>query len=174
MLIQNYANEEGIYPCQFKKALGSDNDELRKQVEEKQRKREEERVKELLDEKNKAKVIRRKFQPLNQNNHILIDHRDSLVSLLEQVSDFPQLLGLKPLQFRKSLTKIIFGTEGKSGNDLRELWIAIYKGSLTYGVMSQRKKAASKKWPKTKSYPSVRDRNSWLSFFFRKSCMTKV
>ena len=47
-------------------------------------------------------------------------------------------------------------------------------GDLVHGIRDLRKSAQLEGWPTKQKHPRRRDRNSWVSFFLRQSCMTKI
>ena len=169
LLIEAYSKDKGIYPSLYTETLKNDDQGFKHRVAETQKRREGERIEELEDEKRKSKEVQKRYQALSDINPLLSDLRDQVIAKLGTEESFQNLLQLKPLQFRKELVRIVFGTGGEAGEELRDLWILMYKGNVTYGIMNQRKKAESKGWPVTKSYPSVKYRNSWISFYFRKA-----
>ena len=55
---------------------------------------------------------------------------------------------------------------------MRKLWMKMYQGDLLHGVRDERRKAKDKNWP-IRYYPGRKDRNSWITFFLRKSLSAK-
>ena len=46
-----------------------------------------------------------------------------------------------------------------------------FRGYGKNGVMNARLEAGENGWPQTKRQPSVKDRNYWISYYVRKSCL---
>ena len=56
------------------------------------------------------------------------------------------------------------------GNELRDIWVKMYRGDLRWGVRDERKRAMEDNWPsKDSTYLQKKDRNSWIAFSVLKS-----
>lgn len=78
---------------------------------------------------------------------------------------------MKPNRWRDTLVRIVCSAEGEIGEQLRALWIKIYKGDLKHGIRDKRKEAKNSNWPIRKAQTIRRDRNSWIASELRKNSL---
>ena len=101
----------------------------------------------------------------------------SFRKLIEDITDEPiktSLEQMRPMKWRKFIVRLVCQDNLKVGNDLREMWVRMYRGDLKWGVRDARLQAKEKNWPRmdTNSYLQKHDRNSWVASCVRKSLLT--
>lgn len=170
-MIETYSKEKGIYTSDIKEALREDQVEVDGMIKEKQSDRKQKRIEELKNEKKRVRDLQKEMRPLSSKNHIQVGLRNKFVNCLGSNEEFQSLISLKPLAWKKNILRIVMGSDGKVGDELRRMWVQFYKGDLVFGVMSLRKEAEENGWPNNRSHPSVRDRNAWICFYLRNSCL---
>ena len=174
MVIQTYARESEIYPQSFKDLLGSKEVGIQDRIDSLDELRKKRRVEKILEEKRRLEKIRRDNLPLSSRNRISATNTEKFIGLLSNVTNIEELLKEKPLNFRREVVRLVMSSGGDLGNSLRELWVDIYVGDGRSGVMNAREEAKQNDWPKNKRQPFVKDRNFWISWFLRKSCIFVV
>ena len=82
----------------------------------------------------------------------------------------------KPTKWRNNIVRTVCESDGERGENLRNLWVKIYKGDLKWGVRDERLRAKEKGWPRKagNAYLQNQDRNSWIASSLRKSLQTEV
>ena len=173
-LVQTYAKEENLFPQKFRETFEKDNDGVEVLIVEKQEKRVEARYSKLMKEKDDNNKLRFENRPLGPRNTVLESDRREFSELFEMSTQ--NKLGklvrsLKPIQWRDILVRHVCSCKGEQGDRLRALWIQIYKGDLLHGVRDKRKIAKQSNWPVRKNDPGRKDRNSWIAYSIRKSCL---
>ena len=122
-----------------------------------------------MKEKAATKQLQMESKPLGPRHRILGCEEitgDKVEDTLKQ----------RPLQWRNLMVRTVCATTGKKGEDLRNLWLKIYKGDLRWGVRDARLRAKEKNWPRKDSnaYLQNHDRNSWIASSIRKSLQTEL
>ena len=141
---------------------------------ERQEKRAKVRYSKLMKQNEISKKIRFVNRPLGLRNSILDSDRREIVQICEEITGSSLeilLTTLKPVQWRKSIVRIVCSSTGETGEKLRGLWLQLYKGDLLFGIRDVRNKAKEENWPLRKQNPGRRDRNSWIAHGLRKSCL---
>ena len=176
-LTQTYLTEECLLPKSVR-------DEIRKtevkvkskilQTEEKMQKRQNAN---LIKENVEKKQLKQKQKPLGAKHRILEEDRIKFKDLIEELTGEKiedNLKKRKPLKWRNFFVRAVCSAEGKSGEDIRNLWCKVYKGDLKWGVRDVRLRAQVENWPRrdTNAYLQTQDRNSWISYSILKSLQT--
>ena len=92
---------------------------------------------------------------------------DNISHLLSD--DDLQKLRMKSPSVSFSLS-IFSSSSGEVGENLRKLWVKMYKGDLLHGIRDVRSQAKKHNWPLRKQHPGRKDRNSWIAHNLRRSC----
>ena len=171
-LVQTYAKEENLFPKKFKDQFTKDKN-IDGIIEEKKNERLQKRIANLIKNKDELKKYKFEKKILGPRNSILEIDRKTLLSLLEKSTgkSVEYLLELKPNRWRDTLVRIVCSAEGEIGEQLRALWIKIYKGDLKHGIRDKRKEAKNSNWPIRKAQSIRRDRNSWIASELRKNSL---
>ena len=176
-LVQTYAEEENLFPQKFKDKFEKDKAEVEVLIGEKQEKRAEARFSKLLKEKDDYNKLRFENRPLGPRNTVVENDRREFSELFELTTRNKLVVlvkSLKPIQWRDILVRHVCSCNGEHGDRLRVLWIQIYKGDLLFGVRDKRKAAKQSNWPVRKNDPGRKDRNSWIAYAIRKSCLAAL
>jgi hypothetical protein len=171
---QTYAREESLFPEKLTQKLEKDKKEVDKLTKEIQVRRTGNRYKKLVLEKETLKEIQNEKRPLGPRQHILRLDLKQFSLLLEKLSGSKiedTIANLKPLQWRDFVVRMVC-SKNEEGKEMRKLWMKMYQGDLLHGVRDERRKAKDKNWP-IRYYPGRKDRNSWITFFLRKSLSAK-
>ena len=133
-----------------------------------------ERYSKLVLQKEISKKVNFCNKPLGPRQRILETDRSEFSSIVEVLTgnNIDDLLSsLKPNQWRDFIVRLVCSSKGENGDKLRKLWIQIYKGDLIFGIRDERRKAKESNWPLRSQNPGRRDRNSWIAYGLRKSCL---
>ena len=139
-------------------------------LKKKKNERLQKRIANLIKNKDELKKYKFEKKILGPRNSILEIDRKTLLSLLEKSTgkSVEYLLELKPNRWRDTL---VCSAEGEIGEQLRALWIKIYKGDLKHGIRDKRKEAKNSNWPTRRAQSIRRDRNSWIASELRKNSL---
>ena len=174
-LVQRYSKEENLFPVTFRRQIQNDSKSgIDTIIAERQEKRAKVRYSKLMKQNEISKKIRFVNRPLGLRNSILDSDRREIVQICEEITGSSVeilLTTLKPVQWRKSIVRIVCSSTGETGEKLRGLWLQLYKGDLLFGIRDVRNKAKEENWPLRKQNPGRRDRNSWIAHGLRKSCL---
>ena len=106
-------------------------------------------------------------KPLGIRHRIQGNDRQDFKEMIEDITGLclEDTLKQKPMQWRNFIVRTVFSAKERKGEDLRNLWVKVYKGDLKWGVRDARQKAKEKNWPRKDSntYLQNRDRNSWIA-----------
>ena len=146
------------------------------QAEEKSQKRQHAN---LIQENVEKQQLNQKQKALGAKHRILEEDRIKFRDLIEEVTGEKienDLKKRKPLKWRNFFVRAVCSYEGKSGDQLRNLWCKVYKGDLKWGVRDVRLRAKAENWPRrdTNAYLQNHDRNSWISYSLLKSLQTSA
>ena len=142
---------------------------------EKQERRAKERYSKLVHQKEIAKQENLINRPLGPRQKILETDRIEFSKIVDDITGnkMEELTkSLKPNQWRDFMVRLICTTRGENGEELKRLWIKLYRGDLMHGIRDERWKAKKSNWPLRSHNPGRRDRNSWIAYGLRKSCLT--
>ena len=173
-LTQTYAQEENLFPADFRKELEKDRNDVKDIIKEKQEKRAKRRYSKLVKNKEISKKIKFENKPLGPRNSVLDTDRSNFVKMYECVTGSRienVLTSLKPMYWRNHIVRILHSETGEASKSLRRLWVRIYRGDLKHGVRDDRKRAKEQGWPLRKQNPGRKDRSSWIANALRKSCL---
>ena len=172
-LTQTYTREENLFPESFRKELQKDQSDIDAVIAKKQDERAKMRISQLFKRKGLSKKLKYENRPLGPRKAILESDRNEFIQFFEEStrSDFETLLTTsKPIQFRDLLVRVVFSSSGEVGENLRRLWVKMYKGDLLHGIRDLRCQAKELNWPLRKQNPGRKDRNSWIAHNLRRSC----
>ena len=172
-LVQTYAREENLFPKTFTEQFKKDSRNVDLVIEERQERRAIARYSKLIKQKDTTKKHRFDNRPLGPRNNILESDRREFSEIMEDLtgSKLEALSSLKPNGWRDVIVRNVHSAKGTSGEQIRKLWVKLYRGDLLYGIRDERKKAKECNWPVRKQNPGRRDRNSWIAHALRKSCL---
>ena len=173
-LTQTYAQEENLFPADFRKELEKDRNDVKDIIKETQEKRAKRRYSKLVKNKEISKKIKFENKPLGPRNSVLDTDRSNFVKMYECVTGSRienVLTSLKPMYWRNHIVRILHSETGEASESLRRLWVRIYRGDLKHGVRDDRKRAKEQGWPLRKQNPGRKDRSSWIANALRKSCL---
>ena len=176
-LVQTYAKEGNLFPKKFRDKFEKDKVDVEVLIGEKQDKRSEARYSKLLKEKDDYNKLRFENRPLGTRNTVLESERKEFSELFEKSTKNKLAVlvrSLKPIQWRDIIVRHVCSCKGEIGDRLRAMWIQIYRGDLLYGVRDKRKGAKQTNWPVRKNDPGRKDRNSWIAYAIRKSCLAAL
>ena len=74
------------------------------------------------------------------------------------------------MKFRHFIVRTVCATKEVLGEEIRNIWVKIYRGDDRWGVRDMRFRAKANNWPKKDSNACFqkKDRNSWIA-----SCILK-
>ena len=178
ILTQTYIEEASIFPKGLKENIEKGeirNQEIIKNTEEKRAKK---RYETLLQDKEAHKKLLSECKPLGPRHRIFGKDKEQFKELIEDITGEPikaSLEQMKPLKWRKFIVRLVCTDNKKVGDELRSVWVSMYKGDLKWGVRDARLQAKEKNWPKMdgNSYLQKHDRNSWIASCVRKSLLTE-
>ena len=173
-LVQTYVQEENLYPETFKNEINKGKSEIDMIIAERQEKRAKQRFSKLMIQHEMLKREKFSNRPLGLRNPILETDRSEFIGLCEEITGSEigtRLTTLKPLQWRNFIVRLTCSTSGEAGEKLRNLWIKFYRGDLQFGIREERNRAKQESWPLRKQNPGKKDRNSWIAYGLRKSCL---
>ena len=64
------------------------------------------------------------------------------------------------MKWRNNIVRAVCESDGEKGDNLRNLWVKVYKGDLKWGVRDER--LIEKGWP-SNAYLQNQDRNKWIA-----------
>ena len=131
----------------------------------------------MLQESETNKELLRVNRPLGPRHRVLGVDRNKFKELVEDVTgeNIEGTMKLrKPLKWRNFIVRTVCDATGDRGQNLRDIWVKIYKGDLQWGVRDMRLRAREKNWPRRDSnaYMQKKDRNSWIASSLLKSLQT--
>ena len=130
----------------------------------------------MLQESEAKKELQRENKPLGPRHRVLGVDRNKLKELVEVITgeNIEAMKQRKPLKWRNFIVRTVCESTGDRGNQLRDIWVKVYKGDLQWGVRDERFRAKEKNWPRKDSnaYMQLKDRNSWIASSILKSLQT--
>ena len=174
-LVKQYAKESEVYPHKIVDSINEAEEREKGSLDEQETIGKEIRMKSLLKHCADKKTLRRECQDLGPRRRIL--HKDC-VQFVELVEEFKgkgvlqEMSNWKPRKWRDYIVRLVCTKEGERGDQLRELWKAVYRGDLKWGVREARSQAAAKNFPPVGGITSKRDRNSWVAAYLKKYVTT--
>ena len=132
MLTQAYVNEENLFPIKIREEIEQTEEEFRSQIKETEEKRVEQRYQNLVKEKEENRKLKDQNRPLGPRNRILRSTKEQFRLLIEELQTLKikELLKMKPLLWRKTIVRTVCIGSGETGDNLRKVWISIYKGRV--------------------------------------------
>ena len=178
-LTQKYIEEEGLFPESVKEKIQKTQIREKETILVTEDKRQKQQHETLLQEKAATKQLKLGKRPLGPRQRILGCDRNQFKEIIERIEDenIENLLKqMKVLKWRNHIVKLVCTAEDKDGEDIRNLWVKVYKGDLRWGVRDARLKSKEKNWPRKESnaYVQSNDRNSWIASSLRKSLQSEV
>ena len=172
-LTQKYVQEENLFPDRILKEIETTEQKNRELILETEKKRTNKRLKTLKSEWKQKKLLQEENRPLGPKQRILTTDTKQFMKVLEESSGLgiESFIEMKPLKWRHAIVRHVCSAVGLNGQLLRNLWRKIYKGDLHYGVRDMRLKAKKEGWKKKGNYSKYKDRNSWIAFTLRNSCL---
>ena len=176
-LTQTYIEEEDILPEVLRKEIQKTEIKKRDKIAETEKNRQQQRQKSMLQESETNKELLRVNRPLGPRHRVLGVDRNKFKELVEDVTgeNIEGTMKLrKPLKWRNFIVRTVCDATGDRGQNLRDIWVKIYKGDLQWGVRDMRLRAREKNWPRRDSnaYMQKKDRNSWIASSLLKSLQT--
>ena len=175
-LTQTYVTEEGIFPSFLRDQISEKETSNQVNIKKAQDKRAKRRFETLSKEKQSYKQMQAELRPLGPRHRILETDKKKFTEIVEEISGNKietSLTDMKPLRWRNYIIRLLCTAKGTKGEELRSLWIKVYRGDLKWGVRDARLKAKEKNWPK-KDTSQSQDRNSWISSSLRTALLTKM
>ena len=175
-LTQTYIEQEGILPDDLREEIQKTEIKARGKIAETESNRQKKQHKSMLQESEAKKELQRENKPLGPRHRVLGIDRNKLKELVEEIKgeNIEVMKQLKPLKWRNFIVRTVCETIGDQGNQLRDIWVKVYKGDLQWGVRDERFRAKEKNWPRRDSnaYMQLKDRNSWIASSILKSLQT--
>ena len=165
-VIQQYIAEEGILTDKIQEELRKVELNIRDEVLCKQQERKNLKMKNLVKKKNDLKTMQEMNRPLGPRHKVMKSLKDRFSALFTEITgeSLKQLVSeLKPKKWRNHVVKTVCSHLDVRGEEMRRIWLNIYKGDLCYGVRDQRMRAKEKGWP-VSSNRCQKDRFSWIAF----------
>ena len=133
----------------------------------------------MVKDQEASKKLQLENKPLGPRHRIIGADRNRFKDIIEEITEDSienMVKDMKPLKWRNCIVRKVCTAGGQEGNELRKLWVKIYKGDLRWGVRDARMKAKEKGWPRkdSNSYLQNQDRNSWIASSIRKSFLTEM
>ena len=174
-LTQTYIEEENILPKKFREEIEKSEIKVKSIIKETEDRRSKKRFQTLMKDKEDYRLLKLEKKILGPRQRILGTDRHKFMKLMKEVTgqDVKNYLeGVKPLEWRQFIVKLVCSTTGKEGEDLRNLWRQMYQGDLKWGVRDARRRTNEKRWSKKDTRIKRQDRNSWIAYSIRKSCIS--
>ena len=178
-LTQTYIEEEGIIPEELRAKIQKSELQVRDKVAETDLYRQKKQHKSMLQESEANKDHLRENRPLGPRHRVLGVDRARFKELVDKIigeNIDSKCKNMKRWNWRNFIVRIVCGTNGEAGNQLRDLWVKIYKGDLKWGVRDERFRAKENNWPRKNenAYLRKKDRNSWIAFAILSSFKTII
>ena len=179
-LTQRYMEEECLFPKQILENLERAKEASKTKIKETEENRKKKRYENLVKGKEAYKKSISENKPLGPRHRVLAADRKQFKDIIEELHgdklDITSVKAMKPPQWRKFILRLVCTVDDWKGEDLRSLWVKIYKGDLRWGVRDARFKAKINHWPRkdTNFYTQNQDRNSWIASCIRKSLLTDM
>ena len=178
LLTQKYNEEENLFPEEVRNEIKVTEKHQMSKISKTEEKRQKLLIATLQKGKKAAKQKKQKNKPLGPKHRILGNDRQKFREFIEDLTGerLEDTLKLKPLPWRNFILRTICSAEDKTGEDVRNLWVKVYKGDLRWGVRDVRLRAQSENWPRKDSnaYLQNNDRNSWIASSLRKSLQVEA
>jgi hypothetical protein len=131
----------------------------------------------MLKESESNKNLQRENKPLGPRHRVLGADRKTFRELVEDITGENienTMKQRKLINWRNFIVRTLCESNGERGNQLRDIWVKIYKGDLQWGVRDVRLRAKENNWPRRDSnaYMQMKDRNSWIASSILKSLQT--
>ena len=177
MLTQTYIEQECILPDNLREEIKKTEIKAREKIAETEISRQKKQHKLMLQESQANKEVQRENRPLGPRHRVLGVDRNKFKEIIEDITSENienTLKQRKPLKWRNFIVRTVSASTGERGNQLRDLWLKIYRGDLQWGVRDMRFRAKETNWPRRDSnaYLQKKDRNSWIASSILKSLQT--
>ena len=130
----------------------------------------------LVKKKNDLKTMQEMNRPLGPRHKVMKSLKDKFSALFTEITgeSLKQLVSeLKPKKWRNRVVKTVCSHLDVRGEEMRQIWLNIYKGDLCYGVRDQRMRAKEKGWP-VSANRCQKDRFSWIAFALHDSFKAEI
>ena len=174
-LISTYVEEENIHPESFKKILNKGEIMSQENVKETEEKQKKQRHGNLIKGRESYKRKQMDMKPLGLRQRITNTNKNKFRNLLEKITGEKvevTLLQKKPAEWRKYIVRNVC-IDDPIGEEIRELWMEVYKGDLKFGVRDARLKAIEKQVSRSNTFRSL-NRNSWIVRTLRTSFLAGI
>ena len=175
---QQYIHEEGILTKEISEELRKIELKIRDEVLRKEQARKDLKINKLLKEKEERKEKQAEHRPLGPRHKILTSSRNRFVLLYSEMTgvSLKQLINeVRPLKWRNSVVRTVCSYLTTKGEELRQIWLSIYRGDLCYGVRDRRLEAKGKGWPVgANKRRRQKDRFSWIAFALYDSLQAQI
>ena len=174
VLTQTYIEEEGLYPESVTQEITEMETSAQKSIAQTEEKRQKKMQRTLLREKEFKQQLLQEHRRLGPRHVLLTSDKNRFKELAQQIACEDIMVNLKawnPEKWRNYLVRLVCSTDGELGDQIRKVWIKVYRGDLKYGVRDARLKAKANNWPRrnNNACTTSRDRNSWIAATFLKS-----
>ena len=172
-LTQQYNEEENLFSGALLEEIERTADSSQNKIKETEENRAKRRYENLFEERNVYKKSKMQNKPLGPKHRALGTHRNRfkyVVEMIQEKTTESSIRELKPLQWRRFIVRLLCTTEGENGNEVRKVWVRIYKGDLRWGVRDARLKSMERNWSRNFHF---QDRNSWIASSIRKSLVSE-
>ena len=133
MFTQTYVDENNFYSSKMMDDVQARRTKLNTKISVKSKARQEIRYQKLIQKKDTRKKNIALIKPLGPRNIILGTDKQRFFKLVESLtgSEIEEaLMGLKLLERRDHVTKMVCSATGDIGQEMRELWVKMYRVSL--------------------------------------------
>ena len=128
--VQKYKTEREVFPERIAESIAKAEEKVKDLIDEQDAVGKERRKEELMRETKEKKVLRRENQALGAKRKILHKHCVKFVDLVKK-SQGEEVLKLlvesPPLVWRHQVVRIVTAQPGSIGEEMRDLWVAIYR-----------------------------------------------
>ena len=178
-LTQRYIAEEGILPDELREEIKRTEIKSKEKISETEQKRQKKQHSSLLKKSEAKKELQRERKPLGPRNRIQGIERNKIKKIIEEITGENIENTLKertPMKFRNYIVRTVCATKGVSGEEIRNIWVKIYRGDERWGVRDVRFRAKANNWPKKDSNACFqkKDRNSWIASCILKSLQAEA
>ena len=171
---QTYIEEENIFPQSFTDQINKTSESIKQLIKEKERKRKEKQMERLIHENINYKNVLNENKKLGPRKRVLQSDTKHFMKLIGTITRSRNNCSIKektPKEWRNYIMRLVCSTKGPHGEELRNLWKKIYAGNLEWGVINARMAAKDNGWTVRDKRPKGNDRNSWICWNIRKSCL---
>ena len=151
VLVQKYIEEEQLLPESVREEIKKQEVRAKSSILETEEKRQKRQHENLVQKKRATKQLQSENRPLGPRHRILGVHRNQFKEIMEEITGEiteDTLKEWKPTKWRNNIVRTVCESDGERGENLRNLWVKIYKGDLKWGVRDERLRAKEKGWPR--------------------------